>query len=266
MPPATPSTFIGPRNTPRLRSGAARPARPNSGGRSLAAAQRYSRRFRPFSVSKEDGMASNEGQPDFSDVRTALHRPRPSWSRRRTTNRPTRSSRETAFEDLEALLRRRQPLAAHLRGQHRHHQGSGRHLPRANPEDPFRLTRDFSHRERRKPMRFHRTTTLALIGCLALFGCKKKDETPPPPPRHVDRPVRPRDDRRDPPPRPLQGHLDRPRQGHRLGQEDHRGGHHLRAQGHHLRLGRHRGHRAGGEGQGEVDLRGQRPARSTRTR
>jgi hypothetical protein len=31
-------------------------------------------------------------------------------------------------------------------------------------------------------MRFHRTTTLALIGCIALFGCKKKEETPPPPP------------------------------------------------------------------------------------
>jgi len=31
-------------------------------------------------------------------------------------------------------------------------------------------------------MRFHRTTTLALIGCIALFGCKKTDETPPPAP------------------------------------------------------------------------------------
>ncbi len=30
-------------------------------------------------------------------------------------------------------------------------------------------------------MRFHRTTTLALIGCIALFGCKKNEETPPPP-------------------------------------------------------------------------------------
>jgi len=30
-------------------------------------------------------------------------------------------------------------------------------------------------------MRFHRTTTLALIGGIALFGCKKKEETPPPP-------------------------------------------------------------------------------------
>jgi hypothetical protein len=34
-------------------------------------------------------------------------------------------------------------------------------------------------------MRFHRTATLALIGCIALFGCKKKDETPPPPPPDV---------------------------------------------------------------------------------
>jgi hypothetical protein len=34
-------------------------------------------------------------------------------------------------------------------------------------------------------MRFHRTTTLALIGCIALFGCKKKEETPPPPPPDV---------------------------------------------------------------------------------
>src|SRR6478672_5483581 len=31
-------------------------------------------------------------------------------------------------------------------------------------------------------MRFHRTMTLALIGCIALFGCKKTDETPPPAP------------------------------------------------------------------------------------
>jgi hypothetical protein len=30
-------------------------------------------------------------------------------------------------------------------------------------------------------MRFHRTTTLVLVGCLALFGCKKKEEAPPPP-------------------------------------------------------------------------------------
>lgn len=30
-------------------------------------------------------------------------------------------------------------------------------------------------------MRFHRTTTLALIGCIALFGCKKKEEDTPPP-------------------------------------------------------------------------------------
>ncbi|MFY9823577.1 MAG: hypothetical protein WAM82_19500 [Thermoanaerobaculia bacterium] len=32
-------------------------------------------------------------------------------------------------------------------------------------------------------MRFHRTTTLILVllvGCLALFGCKKKEEAPPP--------------------------------------------------------------------------------------
>src|SRR4051812_10467633 len=32
-------------------------------------------------------------------------------------------------------------------------------------------------------MRFHRTTTLILVGCLALFGCNKKtEETPPPAP------------------------------------------------------------------------------------
>jgi hypothetical protein len=30
-------------------------------------------------------------------------------------------------------------------------------------------------------MRFHRTTTLVLVGCLALFGCKKKEEAAPPP-------------------------------------------------------------------------------------
>jgi hypothetical protein len=30
-------------------------------------------------------------------------------------------------------------------------------------------------------MRFHRTTTLVLIGCLALFGCKKKEEPLPAP-------------------------------------------------------------------------------------
>ncbi len=29
-------------------------------------------------------------------------------------------------------------------------------------------------------MRFHRTTTLILLGCIALFGCKKKEEAPPP--------------------------------------------------------------------------------------
>src|SRR5258708_1026332 len=32
-------------------------------------------------------------------------------------------------------------------------------------------------------MRFHRTTTLILVllvGCIALFGCKKKEEAPPP--------------------------------------------------------------------------------------
>jgi hypothetical protein len=28
-------------------------------------------------------------------------------------------------------------------------------------------------------MRFHRTTTLILLGCIALFGCKKKEEVPP---------------------------------------------------------------------------------------
>jgi hypothetical protein len=28
-------------------------------------------------------------------------------------------------------------------------------------------------------MRFHRTTTLILLGCIALFGCKKKEEAPP---------------------------------------------------------------------------------------
>jgi hypothetical protein len=31
-------------------------------------------------------------------------------------------------------------------------------------------------------MRFHCTTTLVLVGCLALFGCKKKEEAPPPTP------------------------------------------------------------------------------------
>jgi hypothetical protein len=31
-------------------------------------------------------------------------------------------------------------------------------------------------------MRFHRTTTLVLIGCIALFGCKKKEEAPAPAP------------------------------------------------------------------------------------
>jgi hypothetical protein len=31
-------------------------------------------------------------------------------------------------------------------------------------------------------MRFHRTTTLVLVGCLALFGCKKKEEAPVPAP------------------------------------------------------------------------------------
>jgi hypothetical protein len=30
-------------------------------------------------------------------------------------------------------------------------------------------------------MRFQRTTTLVLVGCLALFGCKKKEEAAPPP-------------------------------------------------------------------------------------
>jgi len=30
-------------------------------------------------------------------------------------------------------------------------------------------------------MRFHRTTTLVLVGCLVLFGCKKKEEEAPPP-------------------------------------------------------------------------------------
>ncbi|MFL6237153.1 MAG: hypothetical protein ACJ76N_28750 [Thermoanaerobaculia bacterium] len=30
-------------------------------------------------------------------------------------------------------------------------------------------------------MRFHRTTTLVLVGCLALFGCKKKEEPLPAP-------------------------------------------------------------------------------------
>ena len=30
-------------------------------------------------------------------------------------------------------------------------------------------------------MRFHRTTTLVLVGCLALFGCKKKEEPAPAP-------------------------------------------------------------------------------------
>jgi hypothetical protein len=30
-------------------------------------------------------------------------------------------------------------------------------------------------------MRFYRTTTLILAGCLALSGCKKKEEAPPPP-------------------------------------------------------------------------------------
>jgi len=29
-------------------------------------------------------------------------------------------------------------------------------------------------------MRFHRTTTLILLGSIALFGCKKKEEVPPP--------------------------------------------------------------------------------------
>ncbi len=29
-------------------------------------------------------------------------------------------------------------------------------------------------------MRFHRTTTLILLGCIALFGCKKKEEAPAP--------------------------------------------------------------------------------------
>ena len=29
-------------------------------------------------------------------------------------------------------------------------------------------------------MRFHRTTTLILLGSIALFGCKKKEEAPPP--------------------------------------------------------------------------------------
>jgi len=29
-------------------------------------------------------------------------------------------------------------------------------------------------------MRFYRTTTLILLGCIALFGCKKKEEAPPP--------------------------------------------------------------------------------------
>ncbi|MEA2599299.1 MAG: hypothetical protein QOF89_291 [Acidobacteriota bacterium] len=29
-------------------------------------------------------------------------------------------------------------------------------------------------------MRFHRTTTLILLGCIAMFGCKKKEEAPPP--------------------------------------------------------------------------------------
>jgi hypothetical protein len=42
-------------------------------------------------------------------------------------------------------------------------------------------------------MRFHRTTTLILLGCIALFGCKKKEEAPPPeatvPPVPVETPA-----------------------------------------------------------------------------
>ncbi|HSS75800.1 MAG TPA: hypothetical protein VLV54_03560 [Thermoanaerobaculia bacterium] len=41
-------------------------------------------------------------------------------------------------------------------------------------------------------MRFHRTTTLILVllvGCLALFGCKKKEEAPAPTPEATPTPV-----------------------------------------------------------------------------
>ena len=48
-------------------------------------------------------------------------------------------------------------------------------------------------------MRFQRTTTLALVGCIALFGCKKKEERRPRPPRPRPR-CRSRRPRRSKPP------------------------------------------------------------------
>jgi len=80
-------------------------------------------------------MASNEDQPDFSDVQDGASSTAPIVEPAEQTYTVVSGQ---PVEDLEALLRRRQPLAAHLRGQHRHHQESGRHLPRADPEDPCR--------------------------------------------------------------------------------------------------------------------------------
>ena len=40
-------------------------------------------------------------------------------------------------------------------------------------------------------MRFHRTTTLILLGSIALFGCKKKEEAPPPEATVTPAPVEP---------------------------------------------------------------------------